>query len=335
MPLIKVNAVRGEPVVDGDLAGALASLPDGAPVVVLIHGFKYRPGDPLRCPHLHILSLEARKRARVVSWPRHLGFGRGDAGEGLCIAFGWHGTGSLWRAHAEAARAGRALASLIREIGRHRAAPVHLVGHSLGARVALAAFDGLPEHAIGRAILLAAAETRACAERALATPAGRTAEFVNVRSFENTLFDVLLRAAIFPHRPDLRALGAGLGRRDPRWRDLAIDCPETRAHLGAMGFRIPPPARRVCHWSAYLRPGLFPLYRALLRQDLPLAALQSAQAAASAASKAGGVDSPGPLLTAMKTALLSPGRIVARAYHMVLEPSWVSRPSGSRRQPSA
>jgi hypothetical protein len=110
----------------------------------------------------------------------------------------------------------------------------------------------------------------------MATASGRTAEIVNVRSRENTVFDLLFRAAIHPHRPFARALGAGLGRAERRWLDLAIDCPQTRAHLAALGFRIPPPARAICHWSAYLRPGLFPLYRALLREGLPLAALREA-----------------------------------------------------------
>jgi hypothetical protein len=162
--------------------------------------------------------------------------------------------------------------------------PVQVVGHSLGARVALSAFPHLPAGAIGRALLLAAAETRAGAEAALATPAGRGAEIVNVCSRENTVFDLLFRAAIHPHRPLARALGAGLGRVDARWLDLRIDDAATRAHLAGRGFRIPPPGPRVCHWSAYLRPGLFPLYRALLREGLPLAALRTASAPPGAAS---------------------------------------------------
>jgi len=95
MPLIRVNAVGDRPVPEGDLAGAVSALPDGAPIIVLIHGFKYRPGHPGRCPHRHILSLTPHQKMRIVSWPRPLGFGRGESGEGLCIAFGWTGTGSL------------------------------------------------------------------------------------------------------------------------------------------------------------------------------------------------------------------------------------------------
>jgi hypothetical protein len=279
MPLVRINACRDRAIEVDDLGAAIRSLPKHAPVIVLIHGYKYAPDHPRRCPHSHILSLEPRNSARAVSWPRHLGFGRDDDSEGLCIAFGWNACGTLWNAHAQAARAGKALARVIRAVRADLGIPVHLVAHSLGARVALAAFPGLPPGAAGRTLLFAAAETRAAAETALATPAGRTAEIVNVRSRENTVFDLLFRAAIHPHRPFDRALGAGLGRADPRWLDLAIDCAATRAHLALLGFRVPPPARTVCHWSAYLRPGLFPLYRAILREDLPFPALRHAEPA--------------------------------------------------------
>lgn len=274
MPLVRINASGDRPEPVDDLGATLRALPEGAPVIALVHGYKYTPGHARRCPHDHILSLHPRAAPRAMSWPRHLGFGRDDPDEGLCIAFGWNASGSLWTAHAEAERAGRALAELIGTLRSRRLAPAHVVAHSLGARVALGAIAQLPEDAIGRALLLAGAETRAGAEAALAAPAGRTAEIVNVRTRENTLFDLLFRAAIHLHRPGARTLGAGLGRDDRRWVDQRIDCPATRAHLAMRGFRIPPPARAVCHWSAYLRPGLFPLYRALLREVLPLPALR-------------------------------------------------------------
>jgi hypothetical protein len=274
MPLVRINACGDRPESGDDLAAALAALPARAPVIALVHGYKYAPGHARRCPHDHILSLHPRAAPRAMSWPCHLGFGRGDREEGLCIAFGWRATGPIWGAHAEALRAGRALAAVVAAVRQMHPVPVQVMGHSLGARVALAAFPHLPAGAIGRALLLAAAETRAGAEAALATPAGRGAEIVNVRSRENTVFDLLFRAAIHPHRPCARALGAGLGRADARWLDLRIDDAAVRDHLARRGFRIPPPARAVCHWSGYLRPGLLPLYCALLREGLPLGALR-------------------------------------------------------------
>lgn len=279
MPLVRINADGDRAVPLDDLGAALDGLPPDAPVIALIHGYKYDPDRVAHCPHRQILSLDPMMARRAISWPRHLGFGRGDTAEGLCLAFGWNARGTIWHAHAEAARAGRALAAVLRTVHAARRAPVHLVSHSLGARVAMQVMEDLPARSIGRALLLAAAETRASAERAMATDAGRTAEIVNVQSRENTVFDLLFRTAIHPHRPFAPTLGAGFGRDERRWLDLPIDCARTRAHLAAQGFRIPPPARAICHWSAYLRPGLFPLYRALLREGLPLAALRENLAA--------------------------------------------------------
>lgn len=274
MPLLRINADDDLPTQTRALVSAARRLPPGAPVIALVHGFGYIPGHERRCPHRHILSLHPQPGARAMSWPRHLGFGRGDGAEGLCLSFGWNAGGTIWQAHAEADRAGRALARAISALRDCRPLPVHLVGHSLGARVALAAIRDLPEGAIGRAILLAGADTRGAAEAALASPAGGTAEFVNILSRDNTVFDLLFRAAVHAQRPLARTLGAGLGRADTRWLDLALDAHDTRVALANLGFRIAPPARAVCHWSAYLRPGLFPLYRALLREHLPLAALR-------------------------------------------------------------
>lgn len=322
MPLLRINAKGNCAMPMDDLGRALDCSPPGAPIIVLIHGYKYTPLHVSQCPHRHILSLTPLPTSRAISWPRHLGFGRGDPEEGICISFGWNARGTIWQAHAEAERAGRALAELVAAIRTARRAPVHMVGHSLGARVALTAISHLPEGAVDRAILLAAAETRDGAKRALSTPAGRTAEFVNVVSRENTLFDLLYRAAIHPHRPAARALGSGLGGYEDRWLDLAIDSAATRAHLAGLGFRIPPPAHAACHWSAYLRPGLFPLYRAILRTRLSLAALRTEASA-------------GPLAVAAAPLLPSPGEIAARAWHGALD-AWSPkcRPS-SRRQPTA
>jgi len=287
MPLLRINAGDAAPALggvadrDAGLAGHLAALPPGAPVVILIHGYKFSPAAPRHDPHRHILSLSPKPGCRkAISWPRHLGFGRGAGDEGLCIAFGWEARGSVWRAWRRAAQAGGGLADLVARIGRLRPGPVDILCHSLGARVALCALERLPAHSIGRMVLLAAAEFQSGARRAMSSPAGRSAEVINIVSRENDLFDGVVEWLLRAPQPGDRALGAGLGldrQGAPRnWLDVQIDCPSSRRALAEFGYRIPPPARRICHWSAYLRPGLFAFYRDLLRRRhaLPLACLR-------------------------------------------------------------
>jgi hypothetical protein len=121
-------------------------------------------------------------------------------------------------------------------------------------------------------ILLAGAELRGPAAAAMDTPAGCTAEVLNVASRQNTLFDLMLRAALTCGLS--RSLGAGLARPLPNWTDLHIDRADTLAALASRGFPLAPPDRPVCHWSAYLRPGVFPLYRAILARRIGPAALR-------------------------------------------------------------
>jgi hypothetical protein len=252
------------------LARRLADLPEDAPVVAMVHGWRYAPGLVADCPHRTILGLDPQGTNRhVISWPRHLAL---DGTHGLAIGLGWHARCGLWTAHRRASQAGLALAeiaSLVARISPGR--PLHVIGHSLGARVALNALAHARPGHFGRLILLAAAETRAGAEAALASPAGRAAEIVNVASRENDLFDALYEWGV--HLGLRTSVGQGLGRPAGNWRDLWIDQPGTRAALADLGFPLPPPSARICHWSPYLRPGIFALYRALLDGRLSPAAL--------------------------------------------------------------
>lgn len=255
---------------DARLARRLAALPADAPVVAMVHGWRYAPGLVGDCPHGTILALDppAGDR-RVVSWPRHLGL---DGTHGLAIGLGWHARCGLWTAHRRAREAGRALAEIAARLadlspGR----PLHVIGHSLGARVALNALAHATPGHFGRVLLLAAAESRIGAEAALASPAGLAAEIVNVASRENDLFDALFEWGV--HLGRRTSVGQGLGRRAGNWRDLWIDHPESRAALADLGYPLPPPPGRICHWSPYLRPGVFALYRALLDGRLSPGAL--------------------------------------------------------------
>jgi hypothetical protein len=272
MTLLSVDAEGGKDQREA-LAGAAAGLRPGAPVLIMIHGFRYRPGVLGHCPHQALYAHEpAISGPRVISWPRHLGFREGRPSGMLGIGFGWDAGRTLWHAQKSARRAGRRLAELLAVL--QEAAPearVGLIAHSLGARVALSALPHLPAGAIDRAVLMAAAEFRGSARAALDTPAGRAVEVVNVTSRENDVFDLLHEASAgFTGR----AVGRGLPAVRPNWVDVQIDDPAARAGLVRLGFRIAPPARRVCHWSAYLRPGVFALYRALLTDAEPLSISQ-------------------------------------------------------------
>lgn len=272
MPLVEVNAQTTAAGGLSGVAAALERLPPGARITIMVHGYRFDPSRPERSPHRDILSDDpARATGRGLSWPRHLGVGEA----GLGIAFGWRASGSLWRAWAEAARAGVALARLLDRLhagGRQ----ADIVAHSLGARVALAALARAREGSVGRVILIAPAEFRDAAARALATPAGSAAEIVSVTSRENRLFDALVEWLLAPHRPGARTAGRGLVATPQNWTDLRIGERATLGALDRLGYRLAPPLRTPCHWSGYLRPGVFPLYRAILSGDLPVATLRAA-----------------------------------------------------------
>lgn len=276
MAVLGVNAVGDTPVALAPLAPALAALPPGAPVTIMLHGYRYSPRHARTNPHAELFSPAPRfGNARIVSWPKRLGYSRGI--KGLAIGFGWHASDSIWQAHAEAARAGVALARLVAELRKLGAGPVGIVAHSLGARVALQAMPHLTSGDLGRVVLLSAAEFRDRAEAALATPCGRAAQVLNVTSRENDLFDFLFERLIGgPMRVHGPAVGEGLSA--PNVVTLQIDGGHHREGLRAIGFPIAAPTRMVCHWSGYLRPGLFPLYRAFLHrpETLPLHRLRAA-----------------------------------------------------------
>ncbi|MFQ6553229.1 alpha/beta hydrolase [Aestuariibius insulae] len=273
MTLIKINASSAE------IGNAAQSASTTGPVIVMIHGYKYAPDHPQACPHDLLLSVAPQRSCnRIVSWPRRLGFGR-QTSEGTALAFAWHARGTLGQAYRHAGEAGLHLA---REISALKAAeptrPIHIFAHSLGARVALSALHQLQPGDVHRIILLTGAEFRDRAAAAMETPAGRTAEVINITTRENDFFDLVTERWLSPLRIWRRTLGHGLRDPRPNWLDIEIDQPESITALRGFGFPIAPVARRICHWSTYLRPGLFPFYQALLRrpEQLPFSALRAA-----------------------------------------------------------
>ena len=267
MPIVRVIAGAG-------LDGAPPRIPEGAPIVLMVHGYRFSPSHPGHDPFEQILApVRTKPGRRALPWPRHLGFGRGDPAEGLGIAFAWEARGSFWRAHGEAWRAGACLAEAVDHIrealpGR----PVHAVAHSLGARVVLRAMRLLPEGALGRVVLLSPAEHRGAARAAMASAAGGTAEVVSVRSAENRAFDALLQLLVPWPEPVVGRGLAGL----PNWLDIDPCDPAVVAAAARHGLPIATRRGRICHHSSYARPGLMRLYRTFLREPdrLPLSALR-------------------------------------------------------------
>ncbi len=273
--VFRVDMGRAALRVDGEaLARALAALPKGAPVVVMIHGYRFAPGARGgNCPHRHIFSMQPPAQDwTAISWPRHLGLSGGRA---LAIGFGWPARGRFRGACVRARAAGRALAelaALVQSLDPGRAFDV--VGHSLGARVALAALPYAEAGDFRRMILLAAAEVRRPALRAMQSAAGRSVQVVNVTTRENDLFDFMfewLAAAGLD-----TAIGQGLCETPANWLDVQLDQAASLAALARLGHDLPAAPARISHWSPYLRPGALGLYRAILDGSLSVEALRKA-----------------------------------------------------------
>ncbi|WP_204115479.1 alpha/beta hydrolase [Shimia biformata] len=302
MPVIRINAEDSTPVLHGShqpLSPALTrALKAKGPVVILIHGYKFRPHDPVHCPHRHIFALDDIMACeRALSWPKSLGFGSGATDEGLAIAFGWNARGSLRAAHRRGSAAGTALARLLQLIARDAPdRPVHLISHSLGAHVALSALPLVAPGTVRRLILLNGAVHQSRAQAALATAGGHGVELFNVTSGENRFFDLLFETTMWSTQRGDRALGRGIDLANAL--TLRIDCRNSLTALQRLGIEIAPPQHRVCHWSTYLRPGVFALYQALIRdpEALPLAQLRRALVAPAPAS---GADPARPRMRAL------------------------------------
>ena len=274
MPLLRINAIGQDLAlhdtsgpVDRALRDALAA---PGPVVIMVHGYKFLPGDPVHCPHEHIFSYAtAFSCNKAVSWPRQLGFGRNAPNEGLAIAFGWQARGSLKAARDGTQQAAQALSRLITLI--RKACPtrqINLLAHSLGAHLGLSTMRMLARYDLARVVLMNGATYQSHAMSCLASPAGRTCEVINVTSRENALYDHLFTWVLPSHVAGDLPLGHGIAARNVL--SLRIDRPQVRAALDSLGYPIAPGLRYACHWSTYLRPGLFAFYRALIHDPATL-----------------------------------------------------------------
>jgi len=290
MAILGLSAVSGrlrcaddDTCVRSRLTHALATLPASAPVVIMLHGFRYHPDIPRADPHRLIFALNPERfDTKTCSWPEGLGF-EGDAG--LAIGFGWDAVPEDlailpdWTAipliYDRAARAGAALAralNMISEIDPVRR--VDILAHSMGARVAMSALSKIRAPVLGRVILMGAAEYTSEVTRALAANrANRQAVFFNVIARENDLYDLMFETATPRSVKRDTALGAGC-QMGARWLDIQIDNARTLDVLATRGISIATPSGWSSHWGFYMRPGMWSLYAGLIRRRWELADLR-------------------------------------------------------------
>lgn len=276
----------------------LKVLPRNAPLVILIHGFRYSPFDATENPHQQLFAeTPTLNHWKVRSWPQALGFNGLDIRDGLCIGFGWpalSGQRDQKRAFAEVyENAGKAGAQLAQLVGLIAALDpgrvVDIVCHSVGASVALTGLGLTEPGQIGRVLLLGAAEYQVRAQDCLQTRAGRTALIYNLLSKENRFYNFLFETFGPYPGPNRKGLGRG-GPQAGNWVDIRLDCPTTLRSLRIRGIDISSRLRWVCHWSFYLRPGVFSLYQAILRMRSgwhPSDLVQLGQAGPQQSEKAG------------------------------------------------
>ena len=213
------------------LAPATGRLEDGAPVVVMVHGFlfdpRHTPGEDRSAshnPHTRVYHFDEapfpdERREHHTGWPGRLGFRENDGGRrGVAIAFGWHSNpgfaGALIRgypshyarAYAYAGETSWPLAAVIDQLAGHHALarrPIDIVAHSLGARVVVRAIAQIARHApallsrLGRVLLLGGAEYvvegQLMYDRVsrAGLPPSMGPTFYNIVSRENDVLDVL------------------------------------------------------------------------------------------------------------------------------------------------
>lgn len=255
------------------LARHLARLPPRAPVVIMVHGFRYGPAHRRHDPAGFIYAREPGG-GRHMSWPWHLGVRASAttddaAASALFVGFVWNARGTIWQAARRADQAAKDLACLVRHIRRiDPFRRVMAIAHSLGASVVLSALPDLAAGDLERAVLMSAAILRHRARTLMSTPAGCVAEIINVTSRENDLFDFCAEVALSGGL--CFGVSHGIGAALPNWIDVQIDNDGVLRGLAALGYPIAGPRNRICHWSAYSRPGIFALYRALLTDPCPL-----------------------------------------------------------------
>ena len=273
-------AAPGEDLAAG-LRRRLRDGADGAPVVVLVHGFKFHPDVPGADPHRSLFALRpAGDGRRIRSWPEGLGF-RDDAGEsGLCVGFAWPASapmlGSLVttgrtgfaRVYDRAAGYGARLAELVALLAAAGARAAGGPARPFPRRPGGARRPAGPRGRAGAGDPARRRRARRPGAGLRRAPAGRRA-----RRRSTTSPPAPTTSTTSPSRPSPRAApaasgrwGSGSARRSPQWLDLQLDRAEVTAWVNGLGIPLTAASARLCHWGFYTRGGALAVYEAILRR---------------------------------------------------------------------
>ena len=84
------DAVGDGPDLVSRLAGSLRDVPPDAPIVIMIHGYRFHPEIAEFDPHRLLFSHRPDRTGwKIRSWPGGLGFDEHDGRSGLAIGFAW------------------------------------------------------------------------------------------------------------------------------------------------------------------------------------------------------------------------------------------------------
>ena len=263
------------------LAQALRHVPKHAPIVIMIHGYKYHPAYPANDPHKLLYSSDPETHSsNSTSWPLGLGFQKLTHEDGLAIGFAWEGKpstkilpkprlSSFAHVYAQANRAGSHLGRLIDWIGElSPGRKIDIIAHSLGARVTFSGLLRAKNTNMGRIILMGGAEYKSVVERYFRhINRSPKLEVFCVRTRRNAFVDFLFET--FAPRPHPTDTAIGRGYQGPRanWMNIRLDDPAMLTMLSTRGIGISPPTsmKLVDHWGFYNRAGILKFYQHLLR----------------------------------------------------------------------
>jgi len=288
MAILGVTSQKGRLFCPGDpasdlrlhLAQALELAPKSAPIVIMIHGYKYHPGHPNSNPHKLLFSHSNTQSTKLTSWPLGLGFEKMTTKDGLAIGFAWEGLprkdirpkpmlSSFAHVYKQANRAGGHLARILKWIhvlapGR----PVDLIAHSLGARVAFSGLSRLSTRNVDRVILMGGAEYASSLDRYFRhIDRDSDLEVFNITTRQNSFVDFLFECFAPRSNPSDFAIGKGYVGPTSNWLNLNLDDTATLNMLATRGIGISR-ARKlklVDHWGFYARAGVLRFYQQLLR----------------------------------------------------------------------